>query len=1341
NSNNWVAADTSVVYNNELEAYKPDNAYVQDGNLVLEAKKESYKGKDYTSGKLVTKGKHSWTYGRFEIRAKMPESKGMWPAIWMLPEDDNILGAWPSGGEIDIMELLGHQPNKIYGTIHYGNPHASGQGTYTLPTGTFSDSYHVYALEWDPGELRWYIDGTLYHTEKNWYSRDLNEADSFTYPAPFNRDFHLILNLAVGGDWPGSPDSTTVFPGKMYVDYVRTYERTGGVYPAAGERPQDSNSTVRPPVDGNYIYNGSFDKQVSGVDGMKNNGGTTDIPNTSYWTFSHVDANDGSAVVSNDSGALKVDISNPGPNPYSVQLYQKPINLEKSSSYRVTFDAWASVSRNISVKLGSEADRGWANYSGDQSIALTASHKQYQFDFKMTGDTNPAARLEFNVGKEGSTTNNIVWIDNVRVEKLPNDDNAPRDGLPSGNLIYNGTFDQGSKSMGFWNFKASGSAIANGYVTPNIYDRKFQADITNKGTSPDSIILSQSGLNIENGKQYSVSFYAMAASSRNIKVNVGSSTDPSVNYSTDQTINLGTDMTRYTFKFTMTEATDTKAQLQFKLGGDTSKVYIDNVALRSCVPGQDIHVEAEAAATHGAINPHSSYITFGDGSYISKSINVPEAGNYVISYRLSTSGGTGWLSAGDTEHNEALPDTGGSTNWVNVTNSVYLGQGIQDINIYGNAVNLDWFEISKDLVLGGNMTPPASNWAYWSTTGENANSTKSVEDGKLKVAITAAGANPWSIGINQSGISLGQGRLYRISFDAKSTVDRSIRVSVDKADYSKYFTKDLDITTTMKNYIIDFPMSATDANCTLTFSIGNVSGAIATTVHDVYLDNVRMTEIDDIYCQSLQSINAPSIPEPVVTPPDTGNNGEVTNIITDGTFETGIGSWGSYGGAGAVSISASGGKLVANVTSVGGTNYEPQVKRNNLSLTKYKTYAVTFNASASTDRAVEVSILDPNDGYRYFGGNKFTISSSNADYAFTFTAPATTSTASLQFNLGTVSGLESASVAASVYLDNISLVEVKNLINDGTFDSDIGSWTKYQGSGSASIGVSGGKLAVDVTGVSSDNYDPQVKRGGLSFTKDGVYAVSFNASANTDRAVEVAVIDPANGYAYYGGSKYDISTSSKEYALVFTAPASTKTAELQFNLGLIGGHTPASVAASVYLDDIVITPVYVPDTAPVVVSNDLINDTFDKGMGSWSFGANGGAGSADVVANGSNKELRITVTTVGANNYQPQLQKSGLALENGATYKLTFKARATVPRTIEASFLELGTENQYDWYGGSKLDITDQVQTFTITFTAKRSTPTAALQINFGTVREDSGNILPSDPSTIYLDDIVLTKQ
>ncbi len=210
--------------NNELQYYtgRNENVYVKDGQLVIEARKENYENREYTSARLTTKNKGDWLYGKFEIRAKLPKGKGMWPAIWMLPTDW-VYGGWAASGEIDIMELLGDNPQTIYGTLHYGGPAPANthQGTsYSLNSSDFSENFHLFSIIWDSTAIRWYVDNTLYETQTSWYT---TAAD---FPAPFDQRFHILLNVAVGGNWPGNPDASTVFPQRMYVDYVRVYRRT-----------------------------------------------------------------------------------------------------------------------------------------------------------------------------------------------------------------------------------------------------------------------------------------------------------------------------------------------------------------------------------------------------------------------------------------------------------------------------------------------------------------------------------------------------------------------------------------------------------------------------------------------------------------------------------------------------------------------------------------------------------------------------------------------------------------------------------------------------------------------------------------------------------------------------------------------------------------------------------------------------------------------------------------------------------------------------------------------------------------------------------------------------------
>ncbi|NKB70668.1 MAG: family 16 glycosylhydrolase [Candidatus Latescibacteria bacterium] len=207
--------------NDELQWYQAANTRLEAGDLVITAKQESHSGYQYTSSRLRTRGKGDWTYGRFDIRARLPTGRGIWPALWMLPTDEEY-GGWAASGEIDIAELLGHEPNIVHGTTHYGGPwprNTSTAGKYTLDEGLFADDYHLFTLEWEETELRWYIDGTLYHRQNKWHS------DQGAYPAPFDRRFHLLINIAVGGNWPGAPDASTVFPQEMRIDYVRVYKK------------------------------------------------------------------------------------------------------------------------------------------------------------------------------------------------------------------------------------------------------------------------------------------------------------------------------------------------------------------------------------------------------------------------------------------------------------------------------------------------------------------------------------------------------------------------------------------------------------------------------------------------------------------------------------------------------------------------------------------------------------------------------------------------------------------------------------------------------------------------------------------------------------------------------------------------------------------------------------------------------------------------------------------------------------------------------------------------------------------------------------------------------------
>lgn len=229
-SSKWNVLLRETSKHGELQYYVPDEVYVDNGMLHLRSRVRKYGSKEYTSGRIDTRGKYAPTYGRFEIRAKLPAGQGLWPAHWLYPQNRNwemealmqkevaegreklIPEERPWYTEIDIMEFLGHEPNVIYGTNHYCDYDGKRRSTSgkEVSSEDFSKDFHVYALEWEPDSLRWYIDGKLYHS---------------TASGVPHTPHYIILNTAIGGSWPGNPDSTTVFPQFHDIDYVRVYQR------------------------------------------------------------------------------------------------------------------------------------------------------------------------------------------------------------------------------------------------------------------------------------------------------------------------------------------------------------------------------------------------------------------------------------------------------------------------------------------------------------------------------------------------------------------------------------------------------------------------------------------------------------------------------------------------------------------------------------------------------------------------------------------------------------------------------------------------------------------------------------------------------------------------------------------------------------------------------------------------------------------------------------------------------------------------------------------------------------------------------------------------------------
>lgn len=385
--------------NHEMQAYtaEPENIYLKDGKLVLRALKFPLDtgGAYYTSGKVQTSNKKDFTYGKVQVRAKVPKGQGLWPAIWMMPTKE-VYGSWPLSGEIDIMEILGNEPNKTYGTIHYGSPHGQKQGSYILKNGDFSDDFHVFEIEWEPGIIRWLVDGEIFYSEGNWFSRSRAGAD-FSYPAPFDQDFFVQLNLAVGGDWPGKPDDSTDFENaKFEIDYVRVYQKKSYDYNVTKPMPKipiaDEN--------GNYIHNSDFSIAEDLSDGID-------------WTFLTASGGQGTATIKNNT--LIVESTAAGRVDHAVQLVHPNINMKKGKQYRIKFDAKASAPRTVKVAV-SAPEVNWTRYLPEKLTNITTEWQTYTYEFTMKYDDDPFGRLEFNMGNQNSTE--TLYFKNVTVTEL-----------------------------------------------------------------------------------------------------------------------------------------------------------------------------------------------------------------------------------------------------------------------------------------------------------------------------------------------------------------------------------------------------------------------------------------------------------------------------------------------------------------------------------------------------------------------------------------------------------------------------------------------------------------------------------------------------------------------------------------------------------------------------------------------------------------------------------------------------------------------------------------------------------------------------------------------------------
>lgn len=338
-------------------------------------------------------------------------------------------------------------------------------------------------------KINWYVDGILMHTESDWYSVTEGQGE-ITYPAPFDQPFYIILNLAVGGNWPGNPDETTdIEKAAFKIDYVKVYQKDS--YNENVEKPEKEVILRDPDADGNYINNGSFGVQE-------------DLTDDKDWKF--LTALGGVATAEIKDGQISINTTAEGTADYSVQLVQPDVPLKKGATYQLSFDASADAARTIKVDV-SAPDRGYRRYLEDKTVDLSTENKTYTFQFVMKDKDDANGRLEFNLGAAGSIAG--VHISNVSIRKTAEasgDEPEEKTVLADGNYVYNGGFQEGKDRKEYWDIDNQAGANISVTNTDNIRKLKI---IAPEGTSSSKpVLVSQSGLALLGGSNYAVSFLA-----------------------------------------------------------------------------------------------------------------------------------------------------------------------------------------------------------------------------------------------------------------------------------------------------------------------------------------------------------------------------------------------------------------------------------------------------------------------------------------------------------------------------------------------------------------------------------------------------------------------------------------------------------------------------------------------------------------------------------------------------------------------------------------------------------------------------------------------------------------
>lgn len=1034
----WTYNNGFLNLNQEKQVYQSDNATVANGLLTITARKEDTTidgvTHQYTSTRMVSKGRYAQKYGKIEVRAKLPLGKSLWPAIWMLPENDEYTG-WPSSGEIDIMESKGSVPNQVWGTLHYGEktPNNSQSGSsYTFPEGEGIDGFHTYGIEWQPGEIRWYVDGKLYQTQDNWFTVDPDTGERYAFPAPFDKEFHMILNLAVGGWYDGVGTNLEVDPSifegnkehAMQVDYVRFYESKDGNYPEAldpdskiPELPQDAR---KPLADGNLIYDSSFESY-----GIKDNK-EGDLSFGEGWNLLYKDSFGGKAVATveplNGVPFAKIVIHDQGNQDYSIQMIQQT-TVGRGRTYKLSFDAKAEDNRKIQFKVGGGEARGYAVYSDTYIENLDTEVKHIEKTFVMKNNTDTSARLEFNVGLDL----NDVWIGNVKLEEVESapvvqDFNTPKTPLKNGSLVYNGAFDKGKLDrLTYWNLEEQNGAVATMNVPEATRDLHIQ--VSEGGLNLNDITLDQRGLKLGENASYTVIFSGKAEKPQTLKVKLLGE-DGKTTYA-EHTVELTTTKQKYEFVLQGQGTSTNTGRLAFEMGsvGQTTIVLDDISVVETRQDFSDVNIlplkngdfskgsedwnglfieggkgevtfdgEAKFAITDLGANPWSVMLAQNDVPFsagVKYIISFEAASELPRDMLVKTEQEGTWRAFFEKTVNltpekkkysfeYTMPADGDLKLGFKFLMGATAGapEGAHAVTIDNIVCEVKDGLILKSELKNGQFNDGLNNWGTYIASDQGAKADITVSDETLKMMINDLGKNPWEIQLSQKGIKLEKGKTYEVGFKAQSEAVTKLKVSVgheaEDYSYTNYLSSDqfFTITETESNHAFRFTMNnETDENAKIAIEAGKQEGAVPTTIN---LDDIYLTEI-----QEKEDDEAGGGDTPIT----------IINLLQNGDFENQEDfKWTNWTAETAEATFTHNGGVQVDINNSGTDTWQITLEQPGISVKKGKTYGVKFDAHVTTASSLRIALQDASNS-EYMGEYAPTINlqEGNNTYEYEFT--------------------------------------------------------------------------------------------------------------------------------------------------------------------------------------------------------------------------------------------------------------------------------------------------------------------------------------------------------------------